>query len=68
MYGIFGADERLQYIGTQGSQKEAEDVGHDDYGCREFDLQTLLHAYDQGKGHRENGQKQLVVYPRKPAA
>ena len=65
---ICGMYERLEDCGTQGTDKETEDVGYNDYGCGELDLQTLPHADDEGEGHGKNRKEQLVIDSCRPAA
>ena len=59
--------EGLQHIGSEGSDQISENVDGKDDGYGEFCLESLLHAYDQRHGHREDCEEQFVTHTGKPA-
>ena len=67
MDDVLGLDERFENVGTEGSHQISDDVPDDDDGGRELDAEILLHADDQRHSHREDGQKELVLYSGQPA-
>ena len=54
--------QRLQEVGSEGSDHKAKDVDHYDHCGGKLRLQIHLHADDQGHRHGQDRKEKLVVH------
>ena len=64
---VLGGYQGLQNVCAHCSEHEADEIDDDDDDCYEFNLHSLLKAYEQGHDHCQDCQKEFVINAGKSA-
>ena len=64
---IWGVNESRKKVRSVITDKVSDDVGDDDAGSREFNVQTSLDAQQQNHGHRKDSKEEFILNSSKAA-